>query len=343
MSRATREPLAALAEALGVTGGADLDALTDVCLRRLAGGPDEAVAREALADLQDLRVEIAERSVAARAERIDRVEHGLERLRGIGSSGALVERVCEELVRSCGLERVLLSRVEDGHWRPWMVNDVVRTEDWFDAWAERSIPLGEFVLETELLAARRAALVTSTDDERVHPIIRAGHSGSYLVAPLVAAGDVVGFLHADHGIGGRPCTETDREVLWAFAEGFAHLYERATLLERLRAQRTRVRETLFLVDVTLQQLQAADVALSRGVDPAPVRPDAAAALATLTRRERQILEQLATGASNQQIADRLVLGLSTVKTHVKHVLAKLGASNRAQAIALLLEGRSSSP
>jgi DNA-binding CsgD family transcriptional regulator len=324
---------------LGLPGERRADVLTEACLAQLRKGADPAVVR-ALCDLQELRVRDAERSVAARARRIDDVDRGLARLRSAGSSGLLVDRVCDELVRSCGLERVLLSRVEDGSWRPWMVNGVVQTEEWFAAWADRSIPLGEFVLETELLAERRPALVSDVDDPRVHPIIRAGHSQSYLVAPILAAGDVVGFFHADHGIGGPPCTEAEREVLWAFAEGFAHLYERTTLLERLRDQRERVRETLFVVDFTLQRLHESDVALTRADDEAQPEPiGRPGGLAELTAREREVLEVLATGATNQEIAERLVVSLATVKTHVKRVLAKLGVVNRSQAIGVLLDQR----
>jgi LuxR family maltose regulon positive regulatory protein len=54
----------------------------------------------------------------------------------------------------------------------------------------------------------------------------------------------------------------------------------------------------------------------------------------LTSREREVLELLAAGYSNQQIADRLFVSLATVKKHVGSVLEKLGAANRTQAGAL---------
>ncbi|MGH3210653.1 MAG: helix-turn-helix domain-containing protein, partial [Trebonia sp.] len=52
----------------------------------------------------------------------------------------------------------------------------------------------------------------------------------------------------------------------------------------------------------------------------------------LTAREMEVLELLAVGASNQRIAERLVVTLDTVKKHVTHVLAKLGASKRTEAV-----------
>jgi LuxR family transcriptional regulator, maltose regulon positive regulatory protein len=52
----------------------------------------------------------------------------------------------------------------------------------------------------------------------------------------------------------------------------------------------------------------------------------------LSERELEVLELLAAGRSNRQIADELVVALDTVKKHVSHILDKLGAANRTQAV-----------
>ncbi|MGA5822630.1 response regulator [Kitasatospora sp. NPDC094028] len=69
----------------------------------------------------------------------------------------------------------------------------------------------------------------------------------------------------------------------------------------------------------------------------PARPPGAAAtddprLNALTDRERQILVAIAQGWTNSEIAERLVLAESTVKTHVGRVMAKVGARDRVQAV-----------
>lgn len=52
----------------------------------------------------------------------------------------------------------------------------------------------------------------------------------------------------------------------------------------------------------------------------------------LTERETEILQQMALGKTNQEIADELYLSERTVRTHVTNILAKLGLSNRTQAV-----------
>jgi LuxR family transcriptional regulator, maltose regulon positive regulatory protein len=77
--------------------------------------------------------------------------------------------------------------------------------------------------------------------------------------------------------------------------------------------------------------------LFRAFDSRPATSDADAATVAglvepLTRREVEVLSLMATGKSNRRIADDLVVTLDTVKKHVSHVMDKLGAANRTEAV-----------
>ncbi|HEX5147572.1 MAG TPA: response regulator transcription factor [Candidatus Limnocylindrales bacterium] len=66
-------------------------------------------------------------------------------------------------------------------------------------------------------------------------------------------------------------------------------------------------------------------------------PERPAAFAELTERELEVFTLIGRGLSNQEIADELVLGETTVKTHVSRVFAKLDLRDRVQAVVLAYE------
>ena len=102
----------------------------------------------------------------------------------------------------------------------------------------------------------------------------------------------------------------------------------AALLGRLIAAQ-RARQAAAGVPLGyLARLQRAFAAGPPAPDPGP-----ADIIDPLTSRELEVLRMVAAGRSNQAIARELVVTLDTVKKHVGHVLGKLGAANRTEAVA----------
>src|SRR5215472_6375506 len=189
------------------------------------------------------------------------------------------------------------------------------------------------VLLAELTPGRALALL-----ERLHAQAAAeGRTGSIIEIRALqalarqAAGDQTGALAA--------LTEG---LALAWGEGYMRVFvdegaPMARLLGRLSAAQ-RTGEAALPATVPPRYLGRLARAFEPGrarTAPRTTRGTAAVAglVEALSCRELQVLGLLAAGRSNQQIADELVVVLDTVKKHVGHILGKLSAANRTQAVA----------
>jgi ATP/maltotriose-dependent transcriptional regulator MalT len=137
--------------------------------------------------------------------------------------------------------------------------------------------------------------------------------------------------HEEHGL-------ADDAIRHALAAG--EMNEAGRLIERhfdaayMTGERTTIDRWLSAVPASVAasrpRLRLART-FAAGFEPSV--GEAGGLLDPLTAREREVLSLLAAGAPNQGIADQLVVTLDTVKKHVTHVLAKLGAANRTEAVA----------
>jgi NarL family two-component system response regulator LiaR len=105
------------------------------------------------------------------------------------------------------------------------------------------------------------------------------------------------------------------------AGAFSYLLKTSRAAEIAQAIRAAVKGQSIL------ESQVASKIMNRFRQPKPV----AAAHEELTEREMEVLRLIASGRSNQDVADELFIGIKTVKFHVTNILAKLGVEDRTQA------------
>jgi DNA-binding NarL/FixJ family response regulator len=113
------------------------------------------------------------------------------------------------------------------------------------------------------------------------------------------------------------------EALRAGASGF--LVKDTEPIELLRAVRVVARGEALLAPSVTRRLIDEVVSQSSRVISVP-------GLTELTEREREIMVLVATGLSNDEIADHLTISPATVKTHASRIMAKVGARDRAQVV-----------
>lgn len=332
----TDDPMAVVSEAIDTKANLVRDALE-------ARGDERALkALEAVLDLCALERELIEDGARRRTFALLQVQEALSKLRSVDDVAAIVDRAPRELVESCGFDRAVLFRVHEGR----MVMESAYFGEDRDG-AEKMVrfaqavapPLDHMLLETQMIRRHAPAIVRDArNDPRVNrPIVDFSQTHSYVAAPVMPTGKVIGFLHADRLYSGRTVDEIDRDTVWAFAEGFGYAYERTVLLERMRRLNAEVRQALASADEAARALQDADLDL-RKIEPVERSPAARSlaevqtrVMTMLTRREVEVLRLMAAGRTNQQIAEELVISPGTVKSHVKRVLRKLNATNRAEA------------
>jgi DNA-binding NarL/FixJ family response regulator len=287
--------------------------------------------------------------LARQAAKVLTVRDALGRLRQAGSTADLVERAAAE-AHYMGFDRILFSRIDHGL---WLASSAYAGAD--EGFAHTLVEVGLAhprkltgpLLEAEMV--RRGAPMVVRDPQsnpRVYTeLVALTETKAYVAAPVLAWGQPIGLLHADRQAQSVLVDESDRDVLSVFAEGLGIAFERNLLLDKLKAAQHACNEyargvNALVDDVTVAVMESA--ALGEGLEPfvpalstgtQPPRDRDSGVSEMLTRREWDVLRGLAAGKTNAQIAISLFVAEGTVKTHVKHVLRKLGAANRTDAVA----------
>lgn len=338
------------ARALGRNGSTP-DELIEVFIEelelRLPGvDPHLNAAFAALVSLHTMQLERTAAEQHRRSEMLARLHDAMLALRPIESPEQLLELSTKEACRACGFDRAVLLRVEGSTLVPesvYIEGDPTWAAELLAASRTAPMPLQMGTNETEALRRRRPLMVRdATREPGVPDMAHVYGTTSYVAAPIIPEGRVIGFLHADYCHSDRVVDEFDRDALFAFAEGFGFAFERATLLHHLRAQGSEVRRLLSSAEEVVRSHAEAELALVRMADAelASARSNVGLIAAPtalhemLTRRECEVLRLLSAGYSNSAIAEHLVVSEATVKSHVQRILRRLNVRNRIEAAAM---------
>ena len=286
---------------------------------------------------------------------IRQVRASIRELREITSLRQLLDATPVALCR-LGFDRAMISRVVDSTWnveRFYSEKDKDGAAEINRLAREQPHRLVPTLFEADIVRRRTPVLVPRAQhDSRVDSLLaKLTGSSSYVAAPIMPEGRVIGFLHADRHYQDREVDRFDLELLTLFADQYGHILERTLLLERLDGLRTSVNTLTGVLNGAVNDCRRAEIDLcpdsagsptqaSLPLDiasgsvrrPGPVSPDS-----VLTARELEVLKHMAAGDTNARIATRLVVSEGTVKTHVKHILRKLNAANRAEAVCRWLQ------
>jgi DNA-binding CsgD family transcriptional regulator len=263
----------------------------------------------------------------------------LGRLRRLSSNSELAERLPLELCRA-GFRRVLFSRIQGNTWvvrSAHITGDADLADTLLRVGRAHPRRLCQPLPESAMVRDKAPILVTNPQsDPRVNTdLVAIVKPDVYIAAPVYIWQTPVALLHADAPSDAGDVGAEDRDLLGLFAEGLGAIMERNIALEQIRSLRTAAQQHAQQVH-SLAGLFADDLDMTEYVatDSAPESESVANDIAQrLTHRERQVLNLMAAGNTNAQIADRLFVSEGTVKSHVRHIMQKLSASNRTDAVA----------
>jgi DNA-binding CsgD family transcriptional regulator len=278
------------------------------------------------------------------ARRVAAVGDALAGLDGIGSVEQLWN-ACPRAVSQLGFDRGMASLVVDMVWTPKSAHS-----DREAAWTQQLVESGKrsprninsSLPEFDLVRRQKAILVTDVQQrsDLYEEVVRASRSQSYVAARIVANGNLVGLIHGDRYFSREPVDDIDCGLLGVFGEAFGHVLSRALVIERSAAVQSRLSSIAAGIGEAVTGLNWSPYEVVYAIPGAP--GDRMKDLGTaepplsdcgLTGREMQVLKMMATGVDNAEIARGLFIANDTVKSHVKHVLRKLGATSRAEAVA----------
>ena len=311
-----------------------LTRLRDGSARRVLGHRGAEVHEHLL----ELHRQLVDERLQYRLQTWQRIADAMERLRAADGTTDLLAKAGPALRWCIGTDRLTASAIRGAALHPMSVywpGDERRAEELRSRLASDPPQLDQRLIETDVVRRGSPRLVTGALG---HPRLsesaqRVVQSNAFMVAPLRVDQRTVGLVFGDYDLQGRPVDAIDAEGFNAFVQQLSHVIERSVLRDQLLTQADALTR---LAGVTPSPF---DMGPPSGASPvpagSPARPPGGRS-GQLTRRETEVLRLMAEGCSNLSIAAQLVVTEAAVKFHVKNILRKLSARNRAEAVARYL-------
>jgi DNA-binding CsgD family transcriptional regulator len=277
------------------------------------------------------------------------IRRSIAELMPIRTRPDLINRAASALCTNTLFERVFVSMIDGRDLKLVSIcfEDCEEAPDMIAAlWKAEPPALTHLIIESEVARQSRAILVRDTRRRTIGGRLgRAIASDSYVAGPITSDGRCVGMVHADRKATGVAVGEADRDGLWMYCQALSLCIERVELAQRLAHQRGEVRRYTAALDAMLDSVATAPTPAHDLAEASEMQLASAGVVlapehrirSLLTTREFEVLELMAEGRTNAEIAAYLVIAEGTVKSHVKHVLRKLRVGNRTEAVTRYLK------
>jgi DNA-binding CsgD family transcriptional regulator len=268
--------------------------------------------------------------IGSEADRIDTprwdtLDAALATLRLCRAVAELTERAGELALSGCRAEAAAIGRVTDGVWIPWL-----RTGETSLLETDEMVPAAPVQVDDAPTLEQQVIRFGRTGVRHLSTSSTSAGGRQIVVAAVASAGTVLGMLH----IIGR---DLEVEIVETYANALGSVWRLIGARQRADEQRfvlARLRSALGESADRPIELVDAGLDLRGGLTAAVSPPSNSNALrSSLTVRQREVLDLMMAGASNAEIAERLVVALPTVKSHVRAILRASGAVNRSDAVA----------
>jgi LuxR family maltose regulon positive regulatory protein len=269
----------------------------------------------------------------------------VQQARGDGASArAMIEQAEQWFAQMQIPARLALAWLSAQRARLWIrQGNLIAAEQWVPERAVAGNRYHEAVQQLTLVRLRLAQHQRKQDQRLIEEAaktlaqLRAAAEASEWIGDLIEILALQALMLQALGDGSGALATIAQALTLAESEGYFRIFvdegtPMARLLQAARAQGIALNYTSRLLVAFGESLETRELGYADTLPAASRKPRVSALIEPLSKRELEILRQIAAGHSNQEIADTLVIAISTVKKHINNIYSKLDVQSRTQAL-----------